>query len=228
MPVVFAARAATSTIPTVFLVGDNPAKMGLVASLARPGGNMTGINMFSVELPAKRLGLLHEMIPSAKVIAHLVDPNFPLAEAMLTDVSAAARTLGRQILVLRTRNEADIDSAFATMSQERAGGFLCAGPFFNSRRNQIVALAARFAIPAIYEWRESALAGGLVSYGTSLSDGHRQIGLYAGRILKGAKPADLPVVQLTKFELVLNLKTARRLGLTIAPDVLTLADEVIE
>ena len=228
-PAVFAAKAATSTIPTVFLVGDNPAKMGLVASLARPGGNRTGVNIFSVELQAKRLGLLNELTPPTAVIAHLVDPNFPLAEAMVTEIGAAARVLGRQILVLKTSSESDIDAAFATISQVRAGAVLVgAGPFFNSRRNQIVTLAARLAIPAIYEFRDSAVAGGLVSYGTSLADAHRLLGVYTGRVLKGEKPADMPVVQPTKFEMVINLQTAKALGITIPPGVLAIADEVIE
>jgi putative tryptophan/tyrosine transport system substrate-binding protein len=159
---------------------------------------MTGVNLFTAELPAKRLGLLHQIIPPGSVVAHLVDPNFPLAEAMAAEVDAAARVLGRQVLVLRTSSASDIDAAFGTMSQARAGGFLCAGPFFNSRRNQIVALAAKLSIPAIYEWRESAVAGGLASYGTSLADGMRVAGVHTGRILKGEKPADLPVQAPTK------------------------------
>jgi len=227
-PAVFAAKAATSTIPTVFLVGDNPAKLGLVASLARPGGNMTGVNIFSAELQAKRVGLLHELIPPDAVIVHLVDPTFPLAEAMVTEVGAAARVLGRQVIVLKVGSESDIDATFATISQAHAGGLFDAGPFFYSRRNQIVALAAKFAIPAIYEWREFPLAGGLMSYGTSLADTYRQVGVYTGRVLKGEKPADLPVVQPTRFELVINLKTAKTLDLTIPDKLLALADEVIE
>jgi putative tryptophan/tyrosine transport system substrate-binding protein len=227
-PAVFAAKAATSTIPTVFVVGDDPTRLGLVASLSRPGGNMTGVNLFTIELPAKRLGLLHELVPPASVVAHLVDPNFPLAETMVAEVDAAARILGRQVLVLKAGSESDIDAAFAAMSQARAGGFLCAGPFFNSRRNQIVALAAKLSIPAIYEWRESAAAGGLISYGTSLADGHRLAGVHTGRILKGERPADMPVVQPTKFEMVINLITAKALGLTVPDKLLALADEVIE
>jgi putative ABC transport system substrate-binding protein len=226
---VFAAKAATSKIPIVFIVGGDPVKAGFVASLGRPGGNLTGVNMFSVELQAKRLGILHELIPPTMVIANLVDPNFPPTEAAVAEMEAAARILGRQILVLRTSSESDIDAAFATILQVRAGALLVGpGPFFNTRRNQIVALAARHAIPAIYEFRDAAAIGGLVSYGTSLVDAYRLVGVYTGRILKGEKPADLPVVQPTKFELVINLKTAKALGLEVPPSLLAIADEVIE
>ncbi|MBT1515773.1 ABC transporter substrate-binding protein [Bradyrhizobium sp. SRL28] len=226
---VFAAKAATSKIPIVFIVGSDPVKAGFVASLGRPGGNLTGVNMFSVEMQAKRLGILHELIPPTMVIANLVDPNFPPTEAAVAEVETAARIFGRQLLVLKTSSESDIDAAFATIMQVRAGALLVGpGPFFNTRRNQIVALAARHAIPAIYEFRDAAKAGGLVSYGTSLVDAYRLVGVYTGRILKGEKPADLPVVQPTKFELVINLKTAKALGLEVPPSLLAIADEVIE
>jgi putative tryptophan/tyrosine transport system substrate-binding protein len=226
---VFAAKAATSKIPIVFNVGSDPVKAGFVASLGRPGGNLTGVNMFSVEMQAKRLGVLHELIPPTMVIANLVDPNFPPTEAAVAEVETAARILGRQILVLKTSSESDIDAAFATIMQVRAGALLVGpGPFFITRRNQIVALAARHAIPAIHEFRDAAKAGGLVSYGTSLVDAYRLVGVYTGRILKGEKPADLPVVQPTKFELVINLKTAKALGLEVPPSLLAIADEVIE
>jgi putative tryptophan/tyrosine transport system substrate-binding protein len=228
-PTAFAAKIATSSIPIVFIAGGDPVTAGLVANMARPGGNITGVNMFTVELQAKRLGLLHELIPSASTIALLVDPNFPPSDLIANEVERAAHVIGRQVIVLKTRSEPDIDAAFATMLQINAGALLVgAGPFFNSRRNQIVTLAAHHAIPAIYEFRDSALAGGLMSYGTSLADAYRHSGVYAGRILKGEKPAEIPVLQPTKFELVINLKTAKALRLTIPPGVLAIADEVIE
>jgi putative tryptophan/tyrosine transport system substrate-binding protein len=226
---VFAARAATSTIPIVFIAGGDPLKAGFVASLARPGANVTGVNMFTIELQAKRLGILHELVPSTNMIAHLVDPNFPPAETIVAEVETAARNLGRQIVLLKTSSESDIDDAFASILQVRAGALLVgAGPFFNGRRGQIVALAARHAIPAIYELRDSALAGGLVSYGTSLADAYRLAGVYSGRILKGEKPTEMPVIQPTKFELVVNLKTAKTLSIDIPDKLLAIADEVIE
>jgi putative tryptophan/tyrosine transport system substrate-binding protein len=225
----FAAKAETTTIPIVFNAALDPIKTGLVASLGRPGGNTTGVNIFTSELAAKRLGLLQDLVPGASVIGHLVNPDFPSAEANAREVEAAARMIGRSILLLRASSEHDIDAAFETVLHRRAGALLVApDPFFNSRRNQIVALAARQAIPAIYEQREFAAAGGLMSYGTTLAEGYRQQGIYAGRILRGERSADLPVVQLTKFELVINLKTAQALGLAIPPGVLAIADEVIE
>jgi putative ABC transport system substrate-binding protein len=228
-PAVFAVKAAGSTIPTVFIVGDDPSKVGLVTSLARPGGSMTGVNLLSIELQAKRLGILHELIPPPVVIGHLMDPNFPLAEGVVTEVNAAARTLGRHILVLKTSDPGEIDTAFEALVQARAGALLVgAGPFFNSRRSQIVALAERSAIPAIYEFRDAAIAGGLISYGTSLTDAHRLLGVYSGRILRGERAADLPVQQSVKVEMVINLKTAKALGLSFPITLLGRADDVIE
>ena len=224
-----AAKAATTTIPIVFNAGVDPVKTGLVASLGRPGGNATGVNIFTAELAAKRLGLLQELLPAASVIAHLVNPNYPPAEASASEVEAAARLIGRKILLLKASSQGQINSAFATIRNLQVGALLVgADPFFFSRRDQIVTLVGRQAIPAVYEQREFAVAGGLMSYGTSLTDGYRQMGIYAGRILKGEKPHELPVIQLTKFELVINLSTAKSLGLAIPPGVLAIADEVIE
>ena len=228
-PAVFAAKAATSTIPIVFLVGADPVKTGLVASLARPGANMTGLNIFGVELQVKRLSLLHELVPSGLLIVNLFDPDFPLVEALIAEVEIAARSLGRQINFLKASNDSDIDAAFAIISQVRAGGIIVGpSPFFTSRRNQIIALAARHAVPAIYEWREYPVDGGLISYGTNLEEAFRETGVYTARILHGEKPADIPVKQPTKFELVINLKTAKALGLTIPQTLSVTADEVIE
>jgi ABC-type uncharacterized transport system substrate-binding protein len=225
-----AAKAATTTIPVVFLVADDPVKLGLVASLARPGGNLTGVNFFSVELAAKRLELLRELVPGANRIAVLVNPaNATTTESTLRDVQAAARTMRLQIQVLNADTSREIDAAFASFLRERPDALLVGpGAFFVARRVQLVQLAARYAVPAIFGGRQNAEIGGLMSYGTSLTDAYRQIGTYAGRILKGAKPADLPVVQATKFELVINAQTARMLGLTVPPTLLARADEVIE
>jgi len=223
-----AAKAATKTIPIVFNVGSDPVKVGLVASLARPGGNATGVNIFTLELAEKRFGLLNDAIPAAASFAVLA-PNFPLAMADVREVEAAGRRVGKDVAIFHAGSEGEIDSAFARMAQSRPGALLLAGdPFFNGRREQIVALAARHAIPAIYEWREFAEAGGLMSYGTNLVEAYRLQGVYAGRILKGEKTTDLPVVQLSKFDLVINLKTAKALGLSLPPGVLAIADEVIE
>jgi putative ABC transport system substrate-binding protein len=224
-----AAKAATATIPIVFNIGSDPVKVGLVASLARPGGNATGVNIFAIELVQKRLGLLLDLIPTASSIAVLINPNFAPAGANAREAEAVGRAARKEMVIFHAGSESEIDAAFARIAQARSGALLVgADPFFNSRREQIVAQAAHHAIPSIYAGREFAQAGGLISYGTSLVEAHRQQGIYAGRILKGEKPSDLPVVQLSKFELVINLKTAKALGLTIPPGVLAIADEVIE
>ena len=229
-PAAQAAKAATSTIPIVFSVGDDPVKLGLVSSLSRPSGNVTGINFFSSEVTAKRLGLLHELLPKASRIGVLVNPTNPeITERTIKDVDAAAVPLGVQIEVLKASNGNEIDAAFTTLENHRAGGVLVgADAFFVSRRVQIAILAARHMIPAIYTISDYAEAGGLVSYGTDIADALRQQGVYVGRILKGTKPTDLPVVQSTKFKLMINLRTAKALGLEISPTLLSRADEVIE
>jgi ABC-type uncharacterized transport system substrate-binding protein len=226
----FAAKAATTTIPIVFLVGDDPVRLGLVASLARPSGNLTGINVFTAELTAKRLELLRELVPRAARVAVLVNPaDGPLTESTLRDGQAAARAMGLQIQVLNANTTREIDAAFETMAREKPDAlFVATSPFFIGRRIQLVQLAAFHRLPATYSLREMAESGGLMSYGANIGDSFRQVGVYAGRILKGAKPTDLPVVQVSKFELVINAQTARMLGLTISGDVLSIADEVIE
>ena len=225
-----AAKAATTTIPIVFVMGEDPVKLGLVASLARPGGNLTGINIFSAELAAKRLDLLRELVPGAARVGVLVNPvNATTTESTLRDVEPAARAIGLQIQVLNASTSREIDAAFATFVRERADAvFVGADSFFVSRRVQLTNLAVRHAVPATYSARDFAEVGGLMSYGASLTDASRQTGVYTGRILKGAKPADLPVVQSTKFELVINAQTARMLGLTVPDKLLVAADEVIE
>ena len=226
----FAAKAATTTIPVVFLVGEDPARLGLVSNLARPTGNLTGFNLFIVELEAKRLQLLHQLVPGAVRIAVLVNPaNTSQTEATLREVEAAARTIGMQAQVLKANTAREIEQVSATIGQERPDAlFVGASAFLNIRRIQLVQLAAFHRLPATYALREAAEAGGLMSYGSSIVDAYRQSAFYAGRILRGAKPADLPVMQASKFELVINLATARLLGLTVPPTLLALADEVIE
>jgi putative tryptophan/tyrosine transport system substrate-binding protein len=229
-PVVLAAKAATTTIPIVFTVSDDPVRLGLVASLARPGGNLTGINFVSAELVAKRLELLRALVPAATRVAVLLNPaNTANTETTLRDVEPAARAVGLQVQVLNADTSHEIDAAFATIVRERPDAlFSASSPYFTSRRIQLVQLAARHAIPATYPGRQYVEVGGLMSYGANVASAWRQLGVYAGRILKGAKPADLPVVQASKFELVINHHTARMLGLTVPPTLLATADEVIE
>jgi len=229
-PVVLAAKAATKTIPIVFLIGEDPVNLGLVTSLARPGGNLTGINFFAVELAAKRLELLRELVPGTTRVAVLVNrANAANTEATVRDVEAAARTMGLQIQIINANTSHEIDAAFATFVRERPDAlFVGSGPLFTNRRVQLALLAGRYGVPAIYAGRQIAEAGGLMSYGTSLTDAIRQVGVYTGRILKGEKPADLPVAQATTFELVINAQTARMLGLTVPQTLLSRADEVIE
>jgi putative tryptophan/tyrosine transport system substrate-binding protein len=229
-PAAYAAKNATSTIPIVFFFGADPVRQGLVASLAQPGGNLTGVSFLTAELIAKRFELLSELVPQVKVIAVLFGPSITnSARTMPAVVQEAARVKGVQFLILQASTESEIDAAFAALVQGQAGALLVSpSPFLFSRREQIAALASHLSVPAISSGREFATAGGLVSYGTSVTPVARQVGIYAGRVLKGAKPADLPVVQPTTFELVINLRTAKALGLTIPPSILARADEVIE
>jgi ABC-type uncharacterized transport system substrate-binding protein len=229
-PGALAAKAATSTIPIVFYIGLDPVELGLVASLHRPGGNITGVTGWNVTVGPKRLELLHEVVPTATSIALLVNPAAgPLRETILTDLQAAARKLGLQFHVMHASDVREFDAVFATLAQLRTGGVVIGSdPFFNSQSEQLAALAIRHSLPAIYQYREFAVAGGLMSYGGSLTEMYRQVGIYAGRILKGERPADLPVVQATKVELIVNLKTAKALGLDVPRTLLARADEVIE
>jgi putative tryptophan/tyrosine transport system substrate-binding protein len=227
---VLAAKAATATIPIVFIAAEDPVKLGLVASFARPGGNVTGVNFFSAELVAKRLELVRELVPGAARVAVLVNPaNASSAKATVRDAEAAARDIGLQVQMFGASTSREIDDAFTALARERPDALIVSpDPFLSNRRVQLVFLTARHGIPAIFTRRDIAEVGGLISYGANNMDAHRQVGVYAGRILKGAKPADLPVVQSTKFELVINAQTARTLGLTVPPTLLARADEVIE
>jgi putative ABC transport system substrate-binding protein len=228
-PSIAAAKAATSTIPIIMMSGDDPVRLGYVASLNRPGGNVTGVSILSNELAAKRLGVLRDLVPQARTIAALINSDFGPSGRFRVDIEAAAGALGLAIQFLPANNEGEIDAAFAGLAQVHADALLVGpGPFLDSRRDKLTALAAKIAIPAAYETRATAVAGGLMSYGARVQDGYRQGGVYTGRILKGEKPAELPVFQLTKFELVLNLKTAKVLGIKISANLLSLADEVIE
>jgi putative ABC transport system substrate-binding protein len=227
-PAAHAAKAATSTIPIVFSSTD-PIKSGLVASLNRPGGNATGVYLPTTDLEPKRLGLLHELFPGAALFGALLNPKLPEAAQQALDLAEAARTVGRSVVLLNASTDAELDAAFATLARQRVVAMLVAGdPFFDTRRDQIIALAAQQKLPAIYQFREYAVAGGLMSYGVSLSEAYREVGIYAARILNGAKPADLPVMQSVKFELVINLKTAKTLGFEFPPTFSARADEVIE
>jgi putative ABC transport system substrate-binding protein len=224
-----AAKAATAKIPIVFTGATDPIKWGLVASFNRPSGNVTGVALLTIELDAKRMDLLRELVPTADIVGALLDSSRPEAEDQLRSVQAAAQAIGRPLVVASAGNDRDFDAAFAMLAQQRAGALLVvASPLFTSRREKLVEIAARHAIPTIYQFREFAAAGGLASYGASVVEAYRQAGIYVGRILKGAKPADLPVVQPTKFDLVINLKTAKTLGLSLSPNLLARADDVIE
>jgi putative tryptophan/tyrosine transport system substrate-binding protein len=228
-PAVLAASMATATIPIVFTSGDDPVRLGLVAGLARPGGNITGAVHLEVELTPKRLELLHELAPAASVVAILVNPTNRNAESQSRDLQMAARTLGLQAHVLHARSERDFDSVFASLRQLKAGALaIGSDPLFTNRSEQLAALTVRHSVPAIYEWREFVAAGGLMSYGGSIADSYRLAGIYTGRILKGERPADLPVQQSTKIELVVNLKTAKAIGITVPQTLLARADVVIE
>src|SRR6516164_8553668 len=229
LPSVVAAKAATSTIPIVFTTGSDPVRLGVVASLSRPGANLTGVSLFSTVLDAKRLDLVRRLIPGVQLIAVLFNPNRPDHASHVKEIQEAARTVDQQIHILLASDEAAIDAAFASAAQLHTGAMLVGGdPFLNSERDKIVRLAAQYSIPAVYEQREHAVAGGLMSYGTNLTDGYRQAGTYVGRILKGEKPGDLPIVQSTKFEFVINLKTAKALGIEVPPNLSAEADEIIE
>jgi putative ABC transport system substrate-binding protein len=224
-----AAKAATSTIPIVFAIGADPIKSGLIGSLNRPGGNLTGVSFFTNQMESKRLGLLHEIAPKAELVGVLLNPNNPFFDNQLNDLEAASRVLGLKIHVERASNERDIPAAFTAFVQQRAGALLVgADPYFNSQRALVVDPSAQLRLPAIYEWREFAEAGGLTSYGTSLTEAYRQASDFVVRILKGASPADLPVLQSTKFEFIINLKTAKQIGIDVPPGLSARADAVIE
>jgi putative tryptophan/tyrosine transport system substrate-binding protein len=224
-----AAKAATSTIPIVMITGGDPVQEGLVVNLNRPGGNVTGATIFTGEMESKRLGLLHEVVPAAKTLAVLVNPTDPNVELQLRDLRETAPRVGVELVILDASTEGEFEGVFATMAERKAGGLLVGSdPFFNSRRARLIALTAQHQLPAIYEWPDFAIEGGLMSYGTVLTDAYRQLGIYTGRILKGEKPGDLPIVQPTNFKFVINLKTAKTLGLEFPPTLSARADEVIE
>jgi putative ABC transport system substrate-binding protein len=224
-----AAKQTTTTIPIVFSTGGDPVKQGLVASINRPGGNITGVNVLTTGLEAKRLEILHAVVPNASIIGVLINPNNVSAEAQSIIVQDAGRTMGQKVLILHASSERDFEAVFATTMQSRIDAFIVgADPFFSSQRDKLIALTARYRIPAIYEWHEFVQAGGLMSYGSDLAEGYHQIGIYAGRVLKGEKPGDLPVVQSTKVQFAINLKTAKALGVTVPLPLLGRADEVIE
>jgi putative ABC transport system substrate-binding protein len=228
-PAVPVAKAATAKIPIVFVTGDDPVESGLVRSLSRPGGNITGVTLISRVLGSKQVGLLRELVPASTSIGFLINPNNSSAVRNVSEARNAAQSVWQRVQVLHARTVAELEAAYATMAQEKVGTLVVVpDAFLISRRDEIVALAARYAVPTMYQFRDYALAGGLMSYGASLSDQYRQVGVYTGMILKGANPADLPVLQPTKFELVINLKTAKTLGLTLSPGLLALCDEVIE
>jgi putative tryptophan/tyrosine transport system substrate-binding protein len=228
-PAALAAKAATSTIPIVFSVGVDPLAVGLVGSINRPGGNVTGATFFSGPLAAKRLGLLREFLQKIELLAFLVNPEYPNVESQVNDVETAAGALGQRVLILKATSIAEIDAAFASLARQRANALMVGGdPFFDINRKHIIASAAHQAVPAIYHWHEYVVGGGLMSYGASIGDAYRQVGVYAGRVLKGEKPAGLPVMQPTKFDMAINHKTAKALGLVVPPTLLALADEVIE
>jgi putative ABC transport system substrate-binding protein len=228
-PSPIAAKQATSTIPIVFGIGDDPVKIGLVDSWNRPGGNVTGVTLMTALMEPKRLGLLRELVPGVALIGVLLNPAFPAAARQLQQLEEAAHAIGQRIVITKASTDEELDAAFGVLLRERIGALLVAAdPYFDTRRDRIIAWAAQHRLPAIYQFREYAVAGGLLSYGVSVTDGYRQYGVYAATILKGARPADLPVQQVVKFELVINLKTAKALGVSISDNLLSLADEVIE
>jgi ABC-type uncharacterized transport system substrate-binding protein len=228
-PAAQAAKKATSTIPIVFTSGDDPVQLGLVSSINRPGGNVTGVHIFFAEVESKKLGLLRELMPGVDLIAALVNPAFPTVKSQTQDLQTAADKLGQRLQIINASSERDLDAAFASMKELKVSAVLVAAdPFFSGQRDRIVSLAARYAVPAMYEQRSFVTAGGLMSYGTSLTDAYREAGIYTGRILKGEKPSELPVVLANKFEFVINLNVARTLGLTISPNLLSTADDVID
>jgi putative ABC transport system substrate-binding protein len=228
-PSALAAKHATASVPIVFGMGGDPIAAGLVASFNRPGGNATGFTLLTNQMEPKRVGLLHELVPNVSLLGALINPSFPPAVRQLEDIQTATRNIGQNLLVGRADTDAQLQTAFATFVEQRVGAVLVtAAPFFDTRREQIIALAAQHRLPAMYQFREYAIAGGLISYGPSIADSYKQAGIYAGRILGGAKPSDLPVMQPTKFEMVINLKTANALGLTIPNTMQLLADEVVD